>query len=115
MTKYLLTVVLFFTLSGCMTTYKTLPADQHSVIKVYKVDLNKSSLYSLIQQWFATNLGKSNEAIQIQDKEAGILLGKMIAPGGFQDSIGVSHDLQMNIKVQIKVAFRDVVSLNHGV
>jgi len=103
-TKVLLVVVVTFAiLSGCIpATYLTLPPDQHSVVKVQTVDMKKAMLYSLIQQWFASNLGKSNEALQIQDKESGLLVGRMIVPNGMTDALGVRHDLQMNIKVEVK-------------
>lgn len=90
-------------LSSCMpATYLTLPSDQHSVVKVNEVDMNRLVLYTTIQQWFSLNLGKSKEALQIQDKEAGLLMGRMIVPNGLKDALGVRHDLQMDIKVEVK-------------
>ena len=87
---------------GCMQDYRTLPPEQHNVVKVESIKMNQNSLYLSIQQWFAQNLGKSNEALQIQDKEAGLIVGRMILSDGIKDSFGVSHDLQLSVKVEVK-------------
>ncbi|MFT6390346.1 MAG: hypothetical protein ACJAUP_003748 [Cellvibrionaceae bacterium] len=78
----------------------TLPEEEQSYIKAEEVKMEKAALYLSIQQWFAENLGKSNEALQIQDKEAGILLGRIIMPNGMRDALGVRHDLQVNVKIE---------------
>lgn len=102
--KHAVLIGMILALIGCgaAQTYLTLPEDQHSMVRVQSVDMKKEILYSSLQQWFASNLGKSNEALQIQDKDAGLLVGRMLVPAGVADVFGLRHDLQMDIKVEVK-------------
>jgi hypothetical protein len=102
-TKLIVAAIIIITLAGCaMVDYRTLQPDQQNVVKVESVSMSQSSLFLAIQQWFAESLGKSKEALQIQDKENGIILGKIIVPNGIKDPLGIAHDVQMTIKVEIK-------------
>ena len=90
-------------LGGCFADYRTLPPEQQHVQQVHDVDLPKDRIYLAAQTWFAQNLGKSKEALQIQDKDAGLLVGWIIIPDAIKDGAGLtSFPLKISIKIEAK-------------
>lgn len=59
--------------------------------------LTKNELYSKTKEWFAKSFKSANDVIQMDDKEAGIIIGK----GNFSDrkSCGI---INFTLKVQVK-------------
>lgn len=96
-------ILAVFALAGCVDSYRTLPPEQQPFQAVHEVTLPKDRVYLAAQTWFAQNLGKSKEALQIQDKEAGLLVGKIILPGALHDAMGiVSYPMKLSVKIEAK-------------
>lgn len=95
----------FFALviTGCETSYRSAPPAEQHVQAVHEVELSKDRIYIAAQSWFAKNLGKSNEALQIQNQQEGLIIGKVVIPGAIKDGLGVSSfDLKLNVKIEAK-------------
>lgn len=111
-------VTLFLTV-GCVATYRTLPTEQQTIQTVHVTSLPKTEVFSRAKQWFAQNLGKSNEALQIQDLESGIIAGHIILPDAVSIGFGLHVDLKCFVKMEIKegkyrISFEDLLFWNKG-
>ena len=74
--------------------------------KVIKADsLDKTSLFVIINDWFASTYNSANDVIQMTDKDAGVLIGK----GVFEYSFGkLSYSCyDGHVKYTIKVYVKD--------
>lgn len=66
--------------------------------------MNKNQIYNAVQVWFASTYGKADEAIQMSDKETGIVIGKGVFEYSYK---GLSYKcysgyVEYEIKVEIK-------------
>lgn len=103
MPKIIMAALAVLALAGCTESYRTLPADQHQVVAVHDVaGQPKAAIFAAVQVWLASNLGKSNEAFQMQDKEAGILIGRIAIPKALGPGGGFSSDLKMSVRIDVK-------------
>jgi len=110
---FALLIATSFILSGCAQSYRVLPQEQQIIQRVHEMPAKKDEIFSKARQWFARNLGKSNEALQIQDKEEGIIAGHIIVPSAIDAGMGFMVPLKVYVKLEIKdkkyrVSFEDL-------
>lgn len=98
----LLPLVSLLVLAGCQTI-ADLPREQQEVVSVHEV-AGKSALmiYSRTLEWFATNVRDSKSSLEIQDKETGIIMGKIRLNTGATTVIGTGMPMLVAIKVEVK-------------
>lgn len=83
--------------------YHSLPVEKHTLQKVFKVDASQEHLYDSIRGWLAIKMKDSHESIKLDDREAGILIGKLYSPRTLEtDYEGVYLDLLFTFKIEVK-------------
>jgi hypothetical protein len=89
--------------------HSPLPVDSatHRITYTGIVDVpgaTKLELYSRAREWYATTFGSSKAVLEMDDKDAGKLIGKAYASFGFAGSIGKPLEWPMwrTIKVEVK-------------
>jgi hypothetical protein len=96
-------IIAVATIAGCFSDYRTLPPEQQHVQVVHEVALSKDRIYLAAQTWFAQNLGKSKEALQIQDKESGLIVGWIVLPDAIKDGAGImTFPMKISVKIEAK-------------
>lgn len=80
-----LTALLIAVTLGCLSVQAQTPNipivnDRICYTEVVAVDsvLTKSDLYTRVRQWFAKNYKSANSVIQMDDKDAGVIVGKAL-------------------------------------
>jgi len=111
MKKVLLSLLLVISIPLCVSAQEEI-----SFSKVIKVDstLNKESLYVSMRSFMATYYKNSKKVIEMEDKEAGIIIGKATSEFNAHSLFLSAYDgyLDYNIKIQTKDG-RVRVELNH--
>lgn len=95
-------ILIAFMLSGCQTI-SDLPQDQRQVQVVHEIaGKDKAKLYAGIRSWFAKTFRDSKAVLEVQDKEAGQLIGKGIVAKVFPLGFGTYGQCRMVITVDVK-------------
>ena len=74
------------------------PIQFSNVVKVDSL-LKKNKLYSAAIEWFATNYKNSKYVLQMQDQDAGLVIGK----GAFEYRVGGSNFKTINYTIKISI------------
>ena len=91
-----------FLLVGCQTV-ADLPPEERQVQAVHEVLMaDKATLYIRALEWVSSSFRSSKAVIDLQDKDAGIIVAKGIIPNGSRDALGVHFDLRLTIKLEVK-------------
>ena len=89
-------------LVGC-ETIADLPPEERKVQMVHEVPMaDKATLYVRALEWVSSSFRSSKAVIDMQDKDAGIIVAKGIIPNGAHDAFGVRYDVRITIKLEIK-------------
>lgn len=68
--------------------------------------VKKDELYNRAKTWFAENYNSANDVIQMQDKEAGILIGRGVYSYGYNPA-SLSDRITINISYVVKIFVKD--------
>ncbi len=98
--RYLATALILF------TTISILAQEPITYEKVIKADsIDKSDLFFMINDWFATNYNSAQDVIQLSDKEKGAIIGKGVTDyfyGEKYSNNSFNGHLDYTIKVYVK-------------
>ena len=82
---------------------KGIPFEFTDVVKVDSV--SSLELYNRGNVWFATTYKSSTDVIQLEDKEAGVIIGKAIMP--FKPSISLAEKATGSVSYTVKLYFKE--------
>jgi Domain of unknown function (DUF4468) with TBP-like fold len=100
--RLIIALALVVALTGCQTA-RDLPPEQTQVEAVHEVaGKTKGEIYNRALEWFAKSITDSKSALEIQDRETGLIMGKIILPGGASTVIGTRMPLRVTIKIETK-------------
>lgn len=98
-------------IAGLSAKSQTLPIDSATQKVTYNAIVTatgkKDELYSKARSWFATAFKKANYVLQMDDKEAGKLIGKGTATGVLKDSWNISVTAGFTLSYTVFVTVKD--------
>jgi len=108
----ILTLIVF---CGCASMMQTIPVEERQLIKIYEVPgTSKSEIYQKAISWVAKSFVDSKAVIEVQDKEAGTIIGKGIVrfKVGGAVTVPCRFTLTINIKDdKYRVSFEDLTAM----
>lgn len=108
MKKIILSILLIISYSGFSQTFKQVELDSitNNIVftEIVLIDsATQSTLYSKSKEWFTMNFKSSNDVIQLDDKEAGKLIGKSWQNIFLPTAVGeVKAKIFYTITIQVK-------------
>jgi Domain of unknown function (DUF4468) with TBP-like fold len=104
--KSILIVAFSCLASICKGQSQELPVDDKGEVdftEVVHVDsANKDKLYRIARAWFANTFTSANKVLEMDDKDAGMLIGKAYQDVYYKDLIANKSKLWYTIKVYLK-------------
>lgn len=101
--RILVLIIPLFLLVGCQTM-ADLPPEDRQIQAVHDVPMaDKAVIFVRALEWVAATFRSAKSVIDVQDKDAGLIVAKGIIPNGGRDAgIGVHRDIRLTIKLEIK-------------
>ena len=116
--KKILTMATLVIMAGCAGGLELLPLEERQLIIVQETPgISKNEIFDKAIVWIATSFIDSKEVLEIQDREAGKIIGKGIIR--FSLGMGVIAASRFTITIDIKderyrVKFEDLVRVDLG-
>ncbi len=97
-----LVILTAFLFVGCQG-HRSLPKEQWTVTEVHEVPgQEKVAIYTAARAWFAHTFRDSKSVLEVQDKDAGQLIGKGYIPKVLDWGLGASASLHFGITIDVK-------------